>query len=302
MVSKLAVQSRSASLIASLSACRPLSTGTTSAPISCIRKTFSCCRSTSCGAHVDAGLEPEQGAGHRGGDAVLAGAGLGDQPGLAHPPGEQRLAEHLVGLVGAAVEQVLALQIDARLAGAEVAAAGQRRRPAGIIGEQVGELGLEGRDPPARRGRPPRAARAPASGSRAHRRRHKRRTGPHQHDAASPRAGSRSASKKAASRAGSLRPGAASTPEPTSSAIGADPRRGARIAGIEAAGEQGRAELAAAARPAPSRSDAGAAAAAADRRVEQGPVGAEPRLGHRRRRPRPPPRSRRPREAGSEAR
>ena len=69
------------------------------------------------GAHVDAGLEPEQGAGHRGGDAVLAGAGLGDQPGLAHPPREQGLAEHLVGLVGAAVEQILALQIDARPVG-----------------------------------------------------------------------------------------------------------------------------------------------------------------------------------------
>ena len=107
---------------------------------------------------------------------MLAGAGLGDQPRLAHPPGEQRLAEHLVGLVGAAVEQVLALQID-RPCRAEVAAAGQRRRPAGIIGEQVVELGLEGRDPPARRGRPPRAARAPASGSRARRRRHRRRSG-----------------------------------------------------------------------------------------------------------------------------
>ena len=76
---------------------------------------------------------------------MLAGAGLGDQPGLAHPLGEQGLAEHLVGLVRAAVEQILALQIDARLARAEVAAAGQRRRPAGIVEQQLGELGLERR-------------------------------------------------------------------------------------------------------------------------------------------------------------
>ena len=59
---------------------------------------------------------------------------------LAHALREQALAEHLVGLVRAAVEQVLALQID--VAG-QVAAAGQRRRPAGIIGQQAVELGRE---------------------------------------------------------------------------------------------------------------------------------------------------------------
>ena len=73
---------------------------------------------------------------------MLAGAGLGDQPGLAHALGEQALAEHLVGLVRAAVEQVLALQIDVAR---QVAASGQRRRPAGIIGEQAVELGCESR-------------------------------------------------------------------------------------------------------------------------------------------------------------
>ena len=44
-------------------------------------------------AHVDHALEAEQRAGGRRRDAVLAGAGLGDDPGLAHPLGEQRLAE-----------------------------------------------------------------------------------------------------------------------------------------------------------------------------------------------------------------
>ena len=94
-------------------------------------------------AHVDARLQPEQGAGHRGRDAVLAGAGLGDQPRLADALGEHRLGEHLVGLVRAAVEQVLALEIDADAVGAEVAATGQRRRPPGIFDEQVDKLGLE---------------------------------------------------------------------------------------------------------------------------------------------------------------
>ena len=54
-------------------------------------------------AHVDDALEVEQrgrgGAGH----AVLAGAGLGDHPRLAHPLGEQRLAEHVAHLVRAGV-------------------------------------------------------------------------------------------------------------------------------------------------------------------------------------------------------
>ena len=43
-------------------------------------------------AHVDGALEAEQRAGGGGGDAVLAGAGLGDDAGLAHALGEQRLA------------------------------------------------------------------------------------------------------------------------------------------------------------------------------------------------------------------
>jgi hypothetical protein len=52
------------------------------------------------------------GAGH----AVLAGAGLGDDPRLAHVLGEQRLADGVVHLVRAGVVQVLALEEDARTA------------------------------------------------------------------------------------------------------------------------------------------------------------------------------------------
>ena len=53
------------------------------------------------GAHVDDARQVEQRAGRRGRHAVLAGAGLGDHPGLAEPPGEQRLAERVVDLVRA---------------------------------------------------------------------------------------------------------------------------------------------------------------------------------------------------------
>ena len=44
------------------------------------------------------------------GHAVLARSGLGDHARLAHPPGEQRLAHHVVELVRAGVGQVLPLE------------------------------------------------------------------------------------------------------------------------------------------------------------------------------------------------
>ena len=43
-------------------------------------------------AHVDHALEAEERGRGGGGDAVLASTGLGDEPGLAHPLREQRLA------------------------------------------------------------------------------------------------------------------------------------------------------------------------------------------------------------------
>ena len=45
---------------------------------------------------------------------VLTGPGLGDHPLLAHPLGQQRLAQRVVDLVGPGVVQVLALQINLR--------------------------------------------------------------------------------------------------------------------------------------------------------------------------------------------
>ena len=44
-------------------------------------------------AHVDDAFEAEVGTGGGGGDAVLAGAGLGDHALLAHAEREQRLAD-----------------------------------------------------------------------------------------------------------------------------------------------------------------------------------------------------------------
>ena len=93
------------------------------------------------GAHVDDALQAQQRARGGGGDPVLAGAGLGDDPRLAHPLGEQRLAERVVDLVGAGVVEVLALEVD-RVAGrlAEPPGVVQRRGPADVVVQQRVEL------------------------------------------------------------------------------------------------------------------------------------------------------------------
>ena len=65
---------------------------------------------------------PEQGAGRGGGHAVLAGAGLGDDARLAEAPGQERLAERVVDLVGARVGEVLALEVQAEVRGIRVRA------------------------------------------------------------------------------------------------------------------------------------------------------------------------------------
>ncbi len=89
-------------------------------------------------AHVDRALQAEQGAGGGGGDAVLSGAGLGDDAGLAHALGEQGLAEHVVDLVRAGVVQVLALEEDPGSA--------RRARRSGDLGEGAGAAGVVGQE------------------------------------------------------------------------------------------------------------------------------------------------------------
>ena len=103
------------------------------------------------GAHEDRAGQAEARRDGRGGDAVLAGAGLGDDPRLAHADREQDLADAIVDLVRAGVVELLALEIDLRAhAGGRGLAQrlGQplgvieRARAADIMLEQLVELGL----------------------------------------------------------------------------------------------------------------------------------------------------------------
>ena len=95
-------------------------------------------------AHVDHALQAEQRAGGGGGHAVLARAGLGDDPRLAHAPGEQRLPERVVELVRAGVVEVLALEVDGPPhALAQPPRLIQRRRPPGEVAQEQRELGPE---------------------------------------------------------------------------------------------------------------------------------------------------------------
>ena len=90
------------------------------------------------GAHVDLALHAHQRGGGGRGHAVLAGAGLGDEAGLAHPLGQQGLAEHVVDLVRAGVVEVLALEQQPHAeVGAEVVALGEDRRAAGVVAQDA---------------------------------------------------------------------------------------------------------------------------------------------------------------------
>ncbi len=99
------------------------------------------------GAHVDHAGQAELGAQGRGGDAVHAGAGLGDDALLAHAARQHDLAEHIVHLMGAGVIELLALEVDLCAAAVRGQALGEieRRRPAHIRREMAVHLLLEGR-------------------------------------------------------------------------------------------------------------------------------------------------------------
>ena len=76
---------------------------------------------------------------------MLARAGLGDEPGLPHPLREQALAQTIVDLVRAGVQQVFALEINPRAAETlgQSTRLKQRRRAAREVFEQAVELGLK---------------------------------------------------------------------------------------------------------------------------------------------------------------
>ena len=97
------------------------------------------------GPHVDGAVQSQQGADHGGGRPVLAGTGLGDDALLAHPLGQQGLAQDLVALVSAAVDQVLALEQDAGVAlQRQVAQLGDGCGAAQVTGHERVQFGGEG--------------------------------------------------------------------------------------------------------------------------------------------------------------
>lgn len=99
------------------------------------------------GAHVDHAGKPEAGGDGCGSHAVLTGAGLGDDAGLAHALGEQDLADAIVDLVRAGVVQLLALEIDLGAAefGRQALGEIERARPTDVMGAELLELRLEAR-------------------------------------------------------------------------------------------------------------------------------------------------------------
>src|ERR1043166_5168194 len=63
-------------------------------------------------AHVNDAFAPEPGCDGCGGNPVLAGTRFSDDATFSHPLGEKDLAERIVNLVCAGVEQVFALEIN----------------------------------------------------------------------------------------------------------------------------------------------------------------------------------------------
>ena len=97
--------------------------------------------------HENLARQPEQRGGGGGGDAMLAGAGLGDDAALAEPFGQQALAERVVDLVRAGVAEVLALEEDARAPAKRLRQAArlvERGGAADVVAEQRVEFGVEG--------------------------------------------------------------------------------------------------------------------------------------------------------------
>ena len=115
-------------------------------------------------AHEDHAGNVEQRAGGRRRDAMLAGAGLGDDARLAHALGQQHLAQHVVDLVAAGVVELVALEVDLRAARAFRSGAWRNR--AGSAGRHSAPADSSAR--PGTADRPwPRCRPSPARGSAA---------------------------------------------------------------------------------------------------------------------------------------
>ncbi len=96
-------------------------------------------------AHVDHALQPELRADGGRRHAVLARARLCDDARLAHPPGKDDLAQHVVDLVRARVVELVALHVDLRAAQMRRQPLGmvKRRRAAHVMRPEVVHLGPE---------------------------------------------------------------------------------------------------------------------------------------------------------------
>ena len=96
-------------------------------------------------AHIDDAFHPRACAHRGGGNAMLAGTGLGDDPALAHPAREKNLPQGVVDLVGPGVKEILAFEVDfgtAQFAG-EALSKVKRRGASGEVLEGVCEFVLE---------------------------------------------------------------------------------------------------------------------------------------------------------------
>ena len=146
MVSTLATQSRSASFIASLSVLRTVRDRHDGGAQHLHPRDVQRLPPGVFLAHVDDAFETEQGGGGGARDAVLTGAGLGDDALLAHPLGDQCLTEYVADLVRTGVVEILALEQEA-CPGADLGRQPRRvvelARHAGVVAQQPGELDLE---------------------------------------------------------------------------------------------------------------------------------------------------------------
>src|SRR5437667_355774 len=164
-------------------------------------------------------VEAEQGGDGCGGDTVLPGAGLGDDAPPLHTLRQQPLPEHVVDLVRARMTEVLALEVDPRAAAVLGEPGGfvQGRRPACVVARERREPRVEPGVTLRRR------VRALQLDERAH-----ERLGDEPAAVAAevparvgqPRHACFAAAMKSRSFTGSFLPGAASTPEFTSTPYG----------------------------------------------------------------------------------
>ncbi len=134
-----------ASFTASFKVRLPEVTGRTSAPSSSMRKTLSSWRLVSTSPMNTVHSRPNSAAAVADATPCCPAPVSAMMRRLAHAPGEQRLADHVVDLVRAGVRQVLALEEHphAQPLG-EPRALGDRRGAPAVVGQQVVELLVEG--------------------------------------------------------------------------------------------------------------------------------------------------------------